>query len=259
MGLNTGISEGIGGKAKVKVNVTKRFGETFVLDNIKFDVRENEFLCLVGPTGCGKTILCRIIGGLIQPSVGEVTIDGKPVNNRTLNISFVFQEPSCLPWLTVKENIRVGLEIKGITGSEAEERIKEVMDVVALTGFEKYYPSQISGGMKQRVAIARAFATDPDLLLMDEPFAHLDAQTRSYMQLEIQRIWGKLKKTVIFATNNIEEAVQLAERVVILSRLPARIIGEVPVDLSGEQRDVTSQPFLAMRKQVSGLCEALLI
>ena len=230
-----------------------------VLNNIKFDVRENEFLCLVGPTGCGKTVLCGIIGGLVDPSLGEVTIDGNPVDNRALNISFVFQEPSCLPWLTVRENIGVGLAIKGITGSKADKRIKEIMEIVALQGFEKYYPSQISGGMKQRVAIARAFATDPDLLLMDEPFAHLDAQTRSYMQLEVRRIWGKLKKTVIFATNNIEEAMLLAERVIILSRLPARIIGEVPLDLPLDQRDVTSQAFLAKRKGISDLCEALLI
>lgn len=244
--------------AKIRVKVSKTFGDIRVLDDVQFEVRENEFLCIVGPTGCGKTTLASILAGLTPPTSGEVTVHGVPVDSRKLNISFVFQEPSCLPWMTIQDNVMMGLEIKGITGQKARDRAREVIELVALSGFEEYYPNQISGGMKQRVAIARALATNPDYLIMDEPFAHLDAQTRYYMQLEVQRIWEKFKTTVIFATNDIEEAVLLAERVLVLSRFPARVIDQITVDLPREKRDATEPSLIALRRRVADRCEAVL-
>ena len=240
-------------KEKVEVEVTKRFDQLLVIDRVKFSVNENEFFVLVGPSGCGKTTLADIVGGLIPPTEGRVLIDGQPVNPRQHNISFVFQEPSCLPWRTLWDDVKIGLEIKGFPENSSGERVRRMIHLVGLQGFENYYPHQISGGMKQRVAIARAYATEPDLLLMDEPFGHLDAQTRYLMQLEIIRIWEEMKRTVIFVTNNIEEAVFLAERILVFSKLPARIRGEIRVDLP-RPRDHISPEFLSLRSQVSELC-----
>jgi ABC-type nitrate/sulfonate/bicarbonate transport system ATPase subunit len=241
-------------KEKVQVQVTKSFNNLLVLDDVKFNVNENEFLVLVGPTGCGKTTLANIIGGLAPPTEGQVLIDGQPVDTRKHNLSFVFQEPSCIPWRTLWDDVKIGLEIKGAAKNFFEERLRRVIHLVGLEGFENYYPHQISGGMKQRVAIARAYATEPDLLLMDEPFGHLDAQTRYLMQIEIIRIWEEMKRTVIFVTNNIEEAVYLAERIIVFSKLPAKISGEIRVDLP-RPRDNISPEFLAIRSCVSELCE----
>jgi NitT/TauT family transport system ATP-binding protein len=241
-------------KEKVKVQVSKSFNNLLVLDRLDFTVYENEFLVIVGPTGCGKTTLSNIIGGLHQPTQGQVTMDGAILSPRKQTVSFVFQEPSCIPWRTLWDDVKIGLEIKRADPGLIEKRVQEMIDLVQLTGFEKYYPHQISGGMKQRVAIARAYATDPDLLLLDEPFGHLDAQTRYLMQIEITRIWEQLKKTVLFVTNNIEEAVFLAERIIVLSRLPARIKGIVPVDLP-RPRDNISPEFLQIRSQISQMCE----
>jgi ABC-type nitrate/sulfonate/bicarbonate transport system ATPase subunit len=238
---------------KIQVQVTKNFDGLVILDDVRFSVYENEFLVLVGPTGCGKTTLANIIGGLMPPTEGQVLFDGQPVDTRRHNFSFVFQEPSCIPWRTLWEDVKIGLEIKGAEKKSLEKRVHKVIQVVGLEGFEDYYPHQISGGMKQRVAIARAYATDPDLLLMDEPFGHLDAQTRYLMQIEIIRIWEEMKRTVVFVTNNIEEAVFLAERIIIFSKLPAKIRGEVRVDLP-RPRDNISPEFLAIRSRVSELC-----
>jgi len=243
-----------GRKEKVKIQVSKSFNSLLVLDRLHFSVYENEFLVIVGPTGCGKTTLAHIIGGLYQPTEGQVTFDGEIISPKRHNLSFVFQEPSCIPWRTLWDDIKIGLEIKKSKPAAIQRRVKEMIELVQLTGFENYYPYQISGGMKQRVAIARAYATDPDLLLMDEPFGHLDAQTRYLMQIEITRVWEQLKKTVLFVTNNIEEAVFLAERIIILSRLPAHIKGIVPVDLP-RPRDNISSDFLAIRSQITQMCE----
>jgi ABC-type nitrate/sulfonate/bicarbonate transport system ATPase subunit len=241
-------------KEKVKIQVSKSFNDLLVLDHLDFPIYENEFLVIVGPTGCGKTTLAHIIGGLYQPSEGKVILNGEVVNPKCQNISFVFQEPSCIPWRTLWDDVKIGLEIKGAKRDFIQNRVKEMIDLVQLTGFENYFPYQISGGMKQRVAIARAYATDPDLLLMDEPFGHLDAQTRYLMQIEITRVWEQLKKTVLFVTNNIEEAVFLAERIIVLSRIPARIKGVVPVDLP-RPRDNISPEFLQIRSQITQMCE----
>jgi ABC-type nitrate/sulfonate/bicarbonate transport system ATPase subunit len=242
------------GKEMVHVDVTMEYGDLLVLDNVKFDVYENEFLTIVGPTGCGKTTMANLIAGLIKPTRGKVTINGQIVNPKIHNISFVFQEPSCIPWRTLWDDIYIGLEIKGVDKNQTQKRIKDVIKLVGLEGFESYFPRQISGGMKQRVAIARAYVTDPDLMLMDEPFGHLDAQTRYLMQIEVMRIWEKLRKTVVFITNNIEEAVYLAERVLVFSKLPARIKGELKIDLP-RPRDNTDSKFLKIRSDITKMCE----
>lgn len=249
-----------GKKVKIQVkNVTKRFGDLLVLDNVSFSVYENEFLCICGPTGCGKTTLLNIIAGLIPTTdSAPILIDGKPINPQRHNISFVFQEPSCLPWRNVRDNIKFGLEIKravlkqGISEDEIKGKIRRIINLVGLDEFEEYYPHQISGGMKQRVAIAQAFVTDPALLLMDEPFGYLDAQTRYYMEKEVLRIWGKLKRTVIFVTHNIEEAVYLAERAVVLTELPAHVKAVIPIDLP-RPRDYTDPEFVKIRRDITNL------
>jgi ABC-type nitrate/sulfonate/bicarbonate transport system ATPase subunit len=241
-------------KPKVEVDVAHSYESLMVLDHIKFDVYENEFLCLLGPSGCGKTSLANLIAGLIRPSVGAVKIDGQAVNPQKHDISYVFQARSCLPWRTVKDNVKIALEIKGISGPAADEKIAKVLQIVGLKGFESYYPTQISGGMKQRVAIARAFCVESDLLILDEPFGSLDAQTRYVMQMEVLKICETLKRTVIFITNNIEESVFLADRLIVFSSIPARIIKEINVQLP-KPRNVTHPDFLGLRSSISKLAD----
>lgn len=238
----------------IDVNISKKYAGMDVLDNIKFAVEQNEFLVIVGPTGCGKTTLGNILSGIERPTAGQVKIRGEIIDPHRHNISYVFQEPSCIPWYTMIQDVTMGLVIRGVNGAKAIERGKEVIKLVDMVGFEDYYPWQISGGMKQRVAIARAYATNPDFLIMDEPFGHLDAQTRYLMQIEIMRIWGQERKTVVFITNNIEEAVYLASRILVLSKLPARIKCEHVVDLP-QPRDLTSTEFLEFRAAITKECE----
>jgi NitT/TauT family transport system ATP-binding protein len=241
-------------KPKVEIDVTHRFGDLLILDRVKFDVYENELLCVVGPSGSGKTTLANIVSGLLKPTQGSVTLADEPVDPQKHNISYVFQARSCFPWRTVKDNVGIALELKGISGVEAERRISEVLKIVGLSGFEDYYPNQISGGMKQRVAIARAFCVDSDLLILDEPFGSLDAQTRYLMQSEVLRILEKMKRTVIFITNNIEETVFLADRLIVFSNAPAKIIREVKVDLP-RPRILTHPDFLSLRGTISRLSD----
>jgi ABC-type nitrate/sulfonate/bicarbonate transport system ATPase subunit len=242
------------GKPKIEIDVAHSYDGLRVLDPMKFDVYENEFLCILGPSGCGKTTLANLIAGLLKPSVGSVKLDGEPVNPQKQNISYVFQARSCLPWRTVKDNVRIGLEIKGISGPVAEEKIANVLQIVGLQGFADYYPNQISGGMKQRVALARAFCVEADLLIFDEPFSSLDAQTQHVMQMEVLKICEKMKRTVIFITNNIEESVFLADRLIVLSSVPARIIKEISVKFP-KPRNVTHPDFLKLRTSISQLSE----
>jgi sulfonate transport system ATP-binding protein len=234
------------GNFKVDVDISHAYGEVLVHDGIAFGVRENEFLCVGGPSGCGKTTLLDVLAGILRPSRGRVLLDGKPADPKKHNISFVFQEPSTLPWLNVKDNVAIGLRIKKRPRDEIEATVKDILETVGLTGYEGYYPHQISGGMKQRVAIARAFATDADLILMDEPFVSLDQPTRARMQQEVLDIWQHRKRTVIFVTHNIEEAVFLGDRVLILSAKPARIVGDIPIELP-RPRDPLSIAFTEVR------------
>ncbi len=234
--------------AKVDVDATHRYGALTVHEDLKFSVATNEFICICGPSGCGKTTLLDMLAGILVPSNGHVLIDGTPADPKKHSISFVFQEPSTFPWLTVSENVATGLNIKGASRDQVRSKVADIIGIVGLSGFESYYPHQISGGMKQRVAIARAFATEADLILMDEPFVSLDQPTREHMQREVLDIWRHMKRTVIFVTHNLEEAVYLADRVLILSAKPARIVAELRVPLQ-HPRDPLSVEFTELRSK----------
>jgi NitT/TauT family transport system ATP-binding protein len=212
--------------------LTKAFGDLTVLENIDLAVAGGEFVSLVGPSGCGKTTLLRIVAGLEASDRGEIQIDGRRVTRPGIDRGFVFQADALLPWRTVLGNALIGLEVNGARGAEARSRTQALLRLVGLAGFEAYYPRQLSGGMRQRVNLARALAVDPEVLLMDEPFSALDAQTREIMQTELTRIWSSGSKTVLFITHQIDEAVYLSDRVVVLSRRPGRISEIVPVTLA---------------------------
>jgi ABC-type nitrate/sulfonate/bicarbonate transport system ATPase subunit len=235
-------------RPKVEVSASHSYGHLLVHDRLAFAVAPNEFVCICGPSGCGKTTLLDCLAGILKPTRGSVLIDGTPANPKRHSISFVFQEPSTFPWLTVFNNVATGLRIKGAPGAEVTAKVREIIDIVGLTGFEGYYPHQISGGMKQRVAIARAFATDADLILMDEPFVSLDQPTRERMQREVLDIWRRRVRTVIFVTHNIEEAVFLGDRILILSEKPAHIVADLPVSLE-HPRDPLSSEFMRLRAE----------
>lgn len=236
------------GSPKVAVDASHRYGDLVVHEHVKFNVNPNEFVCICGPSGCGKTTLLDMLAGILRPSQGTVLIDGKPADPKQQSISFVFQEPSTFPWLSVRDNIATGLRIKGARKADIDAKVRDIVEMVGLTGFEGYYPHQISGGMKQRVAIARAFATDADLILMDEPFVSLDQPTRERMQREVLDIWQHRRRTVIFVTHNLEEAIFLGDRILILSAKPARIVTELPVGLT-RPRDPLSIEFMSLRAQ----------
>ena len=220
-----------------------------VIEDLTFDVNKNEFVCVVGPSGCGKTTLLRIVAGLEPPSSGRVLVFGRPPDPKIQRFGVIFQEDSLLPWRTVLGNVEFGLEIQNYPEAERERVAKTFLELVGLQGFENYYPHQISGGMKKRVAIARALAIDPDLILMDEPFADLDAQTRSLMQRELLKIWSKLNKSVLFITHNVEEAVFLAQRVVVLTKRPSRVKQIIDIDLP-YPRARLSPPFISYRERI---------
>jgi NitT/TauT family transport system ATP-binding protein len=193
------------------------------LEGISLDVREREFLALLGPSGCGKSTLLYLIGGFFPIEAGSITIEGRPVTAPGPDRGIVFQHFALFPWKTVKANVLYGLERMGLPREVREVRAQSFIDLVGLTGFEDSYPSQLSGGMKQRTAIARTLAFDPNILLMDEPFGALDAQTRSLMQEELLRIWERSRKTVIFVTHDVQEAVYLADRIAVMSARPGHI------------------------------------
>jgi ABC-type nitrate/sulfonate/bicarbonate transport system ATPase subunit len=240
---------------KIYVDVTQQFNDLVVFRNLKFSIPENQFICILGKSGCGKSTLAKIMAGLVPATRGSVTIDGAAVDPKRHELAFVFQEPSLWPWRNVQDNVRIGMEIRNVPRAETDHRIQELLDLVGLKGFENYYPYQISGGMKQRVAIARAFAVDADLILMDEPFASLDAQTRHFMQQEVLRIWERRKHTVVFITHGIEEAIYLAERIIVLGDMPATIRGDFAIDLP-RPRDFAHPGFIALRKRIGELIGA---
>jgi ABC-type nitrate/sulfonate/bicarbonate transport system ATPase subunit len=245
-------SNSVNGEKITVKDLTKRFGDLLVLDNISFAVARGEFLSIVGPTGCGKTTFLNTLSKLIPATKGAILIDGKPADPRKHNISFVFQEPTCLPWRTVKDNVAYGMEVNRFAKAEKEKRLKYILDLVGLTDCADLYPNQVSASMEQRIAVARAFAVDPDLLLMDEPYGQLDVKLRYYLEDELIRLWQTLGSTVIFVTHNIEEAVYLAERVLVLSNKPTTIKSEVRVDLP-RPRKLTDPKFIALRKQITEL------
>ncbi|WP_232697452.1 ABC transporter ATP-binding protein [Brevibacillus daliensis] len=226
--------------------VIENVGKTFVdtkkhevtaLTNINFSIEEQEFVVLVGPSGCGKSTLLNIVGGLMSPTSGSVYFEGMAASDKKPSLGIVFQEIALFPWRTVYENVIFGLEEQGISKQEQQDKGKHYIDMVGLTGFENSYPKQLSGGMKQRAGIARALAIEPDLLLMDEPFSALDAQTRTLMQEELLTIWNRTKLSTLYVTHNIQEAVYLADRVIVLSRHPGQIKEIIHIDLPKIGRD----------------------
>lgn len=241
-------------------NVTKAFkiendegkaDQLFVLDDFQLQVKTGEFLAILGPSGCGKSTFLNILGGLDKQTSGNIYIDDQPVLGSGNNMGYVFQAYALFPWRTVLENIEIGLEIRGIGKSERKQIAKEYITLVGLDEFTNRYPHELSGGMKQRVAIARALAYEPEVLLMDEPFAALDAQTRELLQLELLRIWGENNKTVIFVTHSIDEAIFLADRVAVMTARPGKIKEIIDIPLprprTGDIRN--SNEFATIRHQ----------
>ena len=208
-----------------------RDGELRALREISFQVSTGEFVSLVGPSGCGKTTLLRILGGLLEAEKGVVRIDGQVLTEPRQEIGFIFQNPTLMPWRTVLKNVTLPLEIRGANGDAQKNRALQLLDLVGLLGFENSYPHELSGGMQQRVAIARALVYEPSILLMDEPFGSLDAITRNQMNLELLRIWRATGKTIVMVTHTIQEAVFLADRVLVMSARPGHIRATIPVDL----------------------------
>lgn len=236
---------------KIKVvNLTKKFADLLVLDQINFSINAGEFVCVVGPTGCGKTTFLNLLTRIYTPTSGNLYIDGEPADPKKHNISFAFQEPSAMPWLTVRQNLEFGLKVKKMPKDVIEERVNRILKLLGLREFEDAYPHQLSVSAEQRVIIGRAFSTYPDLLLMDEPYGQMDIKMRFYLEDEVLKLWKEFNSTVIFITHNIEEAVYLAERILILSNKPAHIKEDFKVGLPWP-REVTSPEFITLRKYVT--------
>jgi NitT/TauT family transport system ATP-binding protein len=237
----------------------KRTGaETIALDKTTFSVAPGEFVCIVGPSGCGKTTLLNCLDGLRPISGGEMLVDGIPVKGPGPDRAMVFQSPSLMPWRTVLRNVTYGLESQGVSSGEAIARAKKMIDLVGLSGFEGYSPGELSGGMQQRVNLARALVIEPEVILLDEPFAALDAQTRELMQAELLRVWRVTKKTAVFITHQISEAVFLADRVIVLSSRPGRVKAIVDIDIPRPRSlDIKHDPrTVALEREVEALIDS---
>lgn len=240
------------GPVKVKIrDLSVRFEAEgrpiLVLESVDLDIYQGEFVCILGPSGCGKSTLLNVVGGFLKPTTGRVEIDGVPVNGPDPRRIFVFQERGVFPWLTVEGNVGFGLE--GLPEKERAERIRYYIQLVGLEGFERAYPHELSGGMKQRAEVARALAVNPDVLYLDEPFGALDSITRLTLRAELLRIWEAEKKTILFVTHDIEESVQLADRVVVMSQRPATLRRVVPIDIP-HPRDLSSPRYLELRDSI---------
>lgn len=229
-----------------------RNGEMIALNGVNLDIMENEFICVVGPSGCGKSTLLNIIAGLLEPSSGRILCDGEEVKGTGTERGVVFQQYALFPWMTVKKNVMFGLNLKGIKGKEAEDIAMKYIKMVQLEDFVDHYPKELSGGMKQRVAIARAYAVNPSILLMDEPFGALDAQTRTQLQQELLETWEKEKKTCFFITHDVDEAIILAQKVIIMSARPGRIKEIVDIDIPypRDQETKMSPEFLDLKNHI---------
>lgn len=221
-----------------------------VVKDLSFQVKENEFLVLLGPGHCGKTVILNMIAGLLQADSGKILLDGEQVIKPNPSMGMVFQKTGLLPWKTVMENVELGPKMRKVPKKERREKAQHYIDLVGLHGFEKHLPKQLSGGMKQRVGIARAYANDPQILILDEPFGQLDAQTRYNMEDEIARIWLQEKRTIIFVTNNIEEALMLGDKIILLTECPAKVKKVYVVDLP-RPRDMMDDRFLQLRREIS--------
>ena len=248
-----------GNDTAVKVHidhVVKKFngrgGEMVALNGVDMDIHENEFICVVGPSGCGKSTLLNIIGGLDTPTEGKVLVDGKEVDGPGPDRGIVFQQYALFPWLTVEKNVQFGLKLQGKSPEECQEIAQKYLKMVELEQFAKSYPKELSGGMKQRVAIARAYAVNPKVLLMDEPFGALDAQTRTQLQQELLETWEKEQKTCFFITHDVEEAIILAQKVVIMCARPGRVKDIVDIDIPYPRNQETKMTprFLELKNYI---------
>lgn len=231
----------------ISKDFVQRDGTLQALDQIDFTVADGEFVCLLGPSGCGKSTLLNIVGGFERPTSGRVTIDGEEVTEPSPRRVFVFQEYGIFPWASVWDNVALGL--RHLPTSEQQEIIQKTIDMVGLTGFERSYPMELSGGMKQRVEVARALAVSPDVIYMDEPFGALDSLTRLTMRTEIIRIWEREKKTILFVTHDVDEAIQLADRIIVFTARPGRIAEIVQVELE-HPRDLGSPEYGAIKNRL---------
>jgi NitT/TauT family transport system ATP-binding protein len=228
------------------------------IESFSLAVEEGEFVSVLGPSGCGKSTFLKIVDGLIAPTGGQLRLDGTPITRPGRGRAMVFQDASLFPWYSVLHNVSYGLECQGLSRKEACARARPLIELVGLAGFEHCYPYELSGGMQQRVNLARALTVDPDVLLMDEPFAALDAQTRELMQAELLRIWNQTHKTVLFITHQIDEAVYLSDRVIVMSARPGRIIADLPIQIARpRQLAVKRRPaFLDYVDQIWNLIES---
>lgn len=233
----------------LKKTFPKDDGEMVAIENFNLDVKNGDFVCILGPSGCGKTTLLRMVAGLEPLTSGSMKVSGEDIEGPGSDRGMVFQEFGLFPWRNVKKNVEFGLELKGIPSEKRAEISQKYVELVGLKGFERSYPRELSGGMKQRVGIARALANDPAVLLMDEPFGALDAQTRNQMQMELLRIWKETKKTVLFVTHSVDEAVFLADRIVVMTSRPGTVKNLWNIDLP-RPRDRASSEFIALRKNI---------
>jgi len=238
-------------KVEVK-NLTKSFGDLLVLDNISFNVEQGEFLCIVGPTGCGKTTFLNSLTKIYDINKGSIKIDGEEVDLKRHSLAYIMQEYSTMSWLNVRQNVAFGLEIKKLSKQQIREKTDAALELVGLTKFADYYPNQLSASMMQRVAIARAFAVEPDLLLMDEPYGQLDLELRFKLEDELLNLWRKVGTTVIFITHNIEEAVYLSQRILVLTNKPTTIKENI-INTLPYPRSVTDENFIELRERVTSL------
>ena len=249
--------QNVGKTFAVKSNGRRRASETFVaLENINLEIKPGEFFAIVGPSGCGKSTLLDLLGGLTLPTSGRILIGGEVIRGPALDRGLVFQQYALFPWRTAQKNVEFGLEAKGVAPRERTETAKHFLAMVGLAEFGGRYPHELSGGMKQRVAIARSLAYDPDVLLMDEPFAALDAQTRENLQGELLRIWEKSGKTIVFITHGIDEAVYLGQRVAVMTSRPGRIkqVIDIPLESRSRDEDLRAAPeFARLRHEIWSL------
>jgi len=231
-------------------NLTKVFDDLTVLDHVSFEINKGDFVCIVGPTGCGKTTFLNLLAKLIEPTEGQILIDNEPADPKKHNISFVFQEPSTFPWLTVEDNIKFNMRLKKMDKKVIDQRADEILHMIGLEDQRQLYPKDLSASAEQRVVIGRSFAVHPDLLLMDEPYAQMDIKVRYYLEDEVLKLWRNTGSTVLFITHNIEEAVYLSQKCMVMSQKPTTV-KEIIDNPLPYPRNVSDPEFIQLRKSIT--------